>query len=146
HLSRDLLPTIERVIRGRENGHANHRADGLAGIHQPTESATALLAAIVESSDDAIISKTLTGVITSWNKSAERLFGYTAIEAVGQNITLIIPIERHEEETEILARLRRGERVEHFETVRRRKDGTFVEISLTISPVRSASGEVIGAS
>jgi PAS domain S-box-containing protein len=108
--------------------------------------AAGLLAAIVDSSDDAIISKNLDGVITSWNKSAERLFGHTAQEAIGQHITLIIPPDRLGEETTILERLKRGERVDHFETVRVRKDGTTRDISLTISPVRDASGRVIGAS
>jgi two-component system, LuxR family, sensor kinase FixL len=107
---------------------------------------TGLLAAIVASSDDAIISKNLDGTITSWNKSAERIFGYTPEEAIGQNITLIIPLERHAEESNILDRLRRGERVDHFQTVRRRKDGSLLDVSLTISPVRDSSGRVIGAS
>jgi PAS domain S-box-containing protein len=110
------------------------------------EATTSLLAAIVDSSDDAIISKNLNGVITSWNKGAERLFGHTAEEAVGQHITLIIPAERRNEETEILARLRRGERVDHFETVRIRKDRTLLDISLTISPVKDLNGNVTGAS
>ena len=105
-----------------------------------------LLAAIVASSDDAIISKNLDGVITSWNKSSERIFGYTAEEAIGQHITLIIPPERRAEESDILARLGRGERVDHFHTVRRRKDGSILDVSLTISPVRDSSGRVIGAS
>jgi PAS domain S-box-containing protein len=104
------------------------------------------LAAIVESSDDAVISKNLDGVITSWNRGAERMFGYTAAEAVGQNITLIIPPAQRNEEIEILARLRRGERTDHFETVRKRKDGTLVNISVTISPVRDPVGQVVGAS
>jgi PAS domain S-box-containing protein len=110
------------------------------------EIAAARLAAIVSSSDDAIVSKTLDGVITSWNAGAERMFGYTASEAVGRHITLIIPKERHAEEEHVLARLRRGERVEHFETVRMRKDGTAIDISLTVSPVLSATGVVVGAS
>ena len=105
-----------------------------------------LLAAIVGSSDDAIVSKRLDGIITSWNKAAERMFGYTAAEAVGQHITLIIPPDRREEETEILQRLRRGERIDHFETLRMRKDGTLLDISLTISPVKDGSGKIIGAS
>ena len=105
-----------------------------------------LLAAIVASSDDAIISKNLDGIITSWNKSAERIFGYTPEEAIGQHITLIIPAERHSEESDILGRLRRGQRVDHFHTVRRRKDGSLLDVSLTISPVRDSSGRVIGAS
>jgi PAS domain S-box-containing protein len=110
------------------------------------EEATALLAAIVASSDDAIVSKTLDGVITTWNKSAERVFGYTANEAIGQHIKLIIPPDRHAEEDDILARLRRGERIDHFQTVRRRKDGTLIDVSVTISPVCDSSGRVIGAS
>jgi PAS domain S-box-containing protein len=105
-----------------------------------------LLAAIVASSDDAIISKNLDGIITSWNQSAERIFGYTPEEAIGQHITLVIPQERRSEESDILARLRRGERVDHFSTVRRRKDGSLLDVSLTISPVRDSSGKVIGAS
>ena len=110
------------------------------------EEITGLLAAIVASSDDAIISKNLDGIITSWNKSAERIFGYTPEEAIGRHITLIISPERHAEESDILDRLRRGERVDHFHTVRRRKDGSFLDVSLTISPVRDSSGRVIGAS
>jgi PAS domain S-box-containing protein len=111
-----------------------------------TERAAQLLSSIVDSSDDAIISKDLSGTITSWNKSAERLFGYTATEAVGQPVTMLIPADRQEEEPMILARLRRGERVDHFETVRRRKDGTLLDISLTISPVKDGRGVIIGAS
>jgi PAS domain S-box-containing protein len=106
----------------------------------------ARLAAIVDSSDDAIVSKTLEGFITSWNRAAERIFGYTAAEAVGRHITLIIPEERHEEEREVLARLVRGERIDHFETIRQTKDGRRVEISLTVSPVRNSAGRIIGAS
>ena len=105
-----------------------------------------LLAAVVDSSDDAIVSKNLNGIITSWNKGAERIFGYTAEEAIGQHISLIIPSDRQQEETGILARLRRGERIDHFETVRRRKDGALLDISVTISPVKDANGRVIGAS
>jgi PAS domain S-box-containing protein len=104
------------------------------------------LAAIVASSDDAIVSKNLDGIISTWNKGAERLFGYTAEEVVGKPITILIPPERQDEEPGILARIRAGERVDHYETVRRRKDGTLVEISLTVSPVKSAAGQVVGAS
>jgi PAS domain S-box-containing protein len=110
------------------------------------EVAQAYLAAIVESSDDAIFAKTLQGNITSWNKSAEKLFGYTAAEIIGLPITTVIPSDRQEEEVEILERLRRGERIEHFETVRVRKDGTPVDVSLTISPIKDSSGRIIGAS
>ena len=112
----------------------------------PRIDAAALLSAIVASSDDAIVSKDLNGIITSWNRGAERMFGYTADEAVGQSITLIIPEERRAEENEVLSRIRRGEAVDHFETIRRHKDGTLIPISLTVSPVRAASGEIVGAS
>ena len=108
--------------------------------------ASSLLAAIVGSSDDAIVSKRLDGIITSWNKAAERMFGYTAEEAIGQHITLIIPEDRLDEEVNILRRLRRGERIDHFETIRRRKDGTLLDLSLTISPVKDGAGRIIGAS
>ena len=104
------------------------------------------LAAIVDSSHDAIVSKDLNGVITTWNPGAEHLFGYTAPEVVGKPITILIPPDRHTEEPEILARIRRGERVDHYETVRVRKDGALIDISLTISPVKDAWGKVIGAS
>jgi PAS domain S-box-containing protein len=104
------------------------------------------LAAIVDSSHDAIISKNLSGIIQSWNKAAERIFGYAAEEAVGQSILLIIQPELHHEEAYILERLRRGERIDHFETTRRRKDGTLIDISLTISPIRNNEGHIIGAS
>jgi PAS domain S-box-containing protein len=113
---------------------------------QRAEQATRLLAAIVESSHDAIVSKTLNGVITSWNKGAEQLFGYAAEEAVGQNITLIIPPNRRDEERMIVEHLTRGERVDNFETVRMRKDGSLLDVSLTISPMKDASGRVVGAS
>jgi PAS domain S-box-containing protein len=104
------------------------------------------LASIVESSDDAIISKNLDGIITSWNAGAERIFGYSAVEAVAQPITIVIPQDRRHEEPEILARIRRGGRVDHFETVRQRKDGELIAVSLTISPVRNDKGEIVGAS
>jgi PAS domain S-box-containing protein len=104
------------------------------------------LAAIVESSDDAIVSKNLDGVITSWNGSAERIFGFTAEEAVGQPITIVIPHERLDEERTILTRIRRGERIDHFETVRQRKNGSMINVSLTVSPVKNAAGVIVGAS
>src|SRR6185436_19038762 len=106
----------------------------------------AYLAAIVESSDDAIISKDLNGIVRWCNAAAERMFGYSAVEFVGKPIRLIIPENRQAEEDEILRRLRRGERVEHFHTVRRAKDGRLLDVSLTVSPVRDSTGRVVGAS
>jgi two-component system CheB/CheR fusion protein len=104
------------------------------------------LASIVEFSDDAIISKDLSGIIRSWNKGAERLFGYAAGEVIGRSVTVLIPSDRVDEEPSILERLRRGERIDHYETVRRRKDGSLVDISLTVSPIFGVKGRVIGAS
>jgi PAS domain S-box-containing protein len=117
-------------------------------IHErkQAERTTSLLAAIVDSMDDAIVSKSLDGIITSWNRGAERLFGYSAKEAIGQHIKLIVPHDRQHEEATILERLGRGEPVEHFETVRVRKDGTTLYVSLSISPVRDTAGRVVGAS
>jgi PAS domain S-box-containing protein len=106
----------------------------------------ATLAAIVESSDDAILTKDLDGIITTWNAGAERIFGYTAAEVVGRPVTILMPPDRVNEEPGILERIRRGERVEHYETIRRRKDGTLLDISLTVSPIRDADGTVVGAS
>ena len=104
------------------------------------------LSALIESADDAIVSKTLDGIITSWNKGAERIFGFTPEEAVGKSITIIIPTDHLDEEREILSRLRAGDRVDHFETIRQRKDGTLLEVSLTISPIIGPNGQIIGAS
>jgi PAS domain S-box-containing protein len=104
-----------------------------------------LLAAIVSSSDDAIVSKTLDGIITSWNVAAEKMFGYNAQEAIGQHITLIIPEKLHHEEEVIIQKLRKGERIEHFDTIRQRKDGTTLAVSLSISPVKDKQGKIIGA-
>jgi PAS domain S-box-containing protein len=104
------------------------------------------LIAIIEGSDDAIIGKNLQGIVTSWNPGAQRLFGYTESEMVGQSILQLLPPERRNEEQQILARLQRGERVEHFETQRMRKDGSLIEVSLTISPIRDIDGHIIGAS
>lgn len=106
----------------------------------------ARLAAIVDSSDDAIVSKNLSGIIETWNKGAERIFGYTAEEAVGHSILLVIPSHLHHEEDRILRQLRNGERIQHYETVRRHKDGSLVDISLSVSPIRDENGQVIGAS
>jgi PAS domain S-box-containing protein len=110
------------------------------------EEAAARLAAIVQSSDDAIISKDLNGIITSWNEGAQRIYGYTETEAIGRPITMLIPLDRQHEETEILARIKRGERVEPFETTRQRKDRSFIDISVTVSPIRDLKGRTIGAS
>lgn len=104
------------------------------------------LASIVTSTDDAIVSKDLTGIITSWNPAAERMFGYTAEEAIGRSIRTIIPAERRDEEDQVISRIVRGETVDHFETVRQRKDGSFIPISLTVSPVSNSRGEIVGAS
>ena len=104
------------------------------------------LASIVESSDDAIVSKNLDGIISSWNNGAERVFGFTAEEAIGQPITIVIPVDRQSEEREILTRIRRGERVDHFQAVRQRKDGGLIVVSLTVSPVKNAEGQIVGAS
>lgn len=104
------------------------------------------LAAIVEGSDDAIVTKNLDSIIESWNRGAERLFGYTAEEAIGQPITMIFPEDRKDEERDFIARLRRGERIDHYETVRQRKDGTLVAVSLTVSPVRDDQGRIVAAS
>ena len=114
--------------------------------YDPLQREAFRLAAIVSSSDDAIISKDLNGIIQTWNRGAERIFGYTAEEVIGKSITIIIPADRMGEETEVLSRVRAGLSVEHFETIRHRKDGSPVDISLTVSPVRSPDGEIIGAS
>jgi two-component system, chemotaxis family, CheB/CheR fusion protein len=113
---------------------------------QRSEESARRLASIVQSSDDAIVSKDLRGIISSWNEGAERLFGYTEAEAIGKPVMIVIPADRAEEEESILARLRRGERIDHFETVRRRKDGSLLDVSLTVSPIHGADGRVIGAS
>lgn len=103
-------------------------------------------AALVESSDDAIVSKDLNGIVLTWNRSAERIFGYSATEMVGQSIRRLIPADRQQEEDEVLARIRRGDRVEHYETIRQRKDGSQLPISLTVSPIRDSAGTIVGAS
>src|SRR5918992_865714 len=115
---------------------------------QPQDAAVAqaYLAAIVDSADDAILSKDINGVIRSCNRAAERLFGYTAAELIGRPVRILIPADRQAEEDHILARIRRGERVDHFETKRITKDGRLLDISLTVSPVRDSTGTIIGAS
>lgn len=120
--------------------------DELPSLRLRADKAIPLLAAIVDSSEDAIVSKSLDGIITSWNKSAQRMFGYTAEEVIGRSIMLIIPPERRDEEDTIISRMKQGKRIEHFETVRMRKDGTTIDVALTISPVRDANGRIIGAS
>src|SRR5215831_10558214 len=117
------------------------KSEDLEHFHQ-----RALLAAIVDSSDDAIVSKTLEGRILSWNRGATRIFGYEPHEVIGKPITIIVPPELHAEELQILNKLRRGERIDHFDTVRVTKDGRRISISLTVSPIRSADGTVIAAS
>ena len=128
------------------DGVSRSLLDELPALRQKADKAIGLLAAIVDFSDDAIVSESLDGVITSWNRGAEKLFGYTAEEAVGQHISLVIPANRKDVEAAILERIARGERLEHFDAVRVRKGGTTVEVSLTVSPVRDAAGKIIGAS
>ena len=115
-------------------------------IHQDISRAASHYAAIIESSDDAILSKAIDGAILSWNVGAERLFGYTAEEAIGKPATIIIPFDRRDEEIAMLDAIRRGESVRQHETVRRRKDGSLVDVSLTASPIRDANGRIVGAS
>jgi PAS domain S-box-containing protein len=132
-------PTLTSTPEGYAAGESDTRL-------QSPEMAPYWLAAIIESAEDAIVSKTLDGIITSWNKGAERIFGYTAEEAVGQPATILIPDDHPDEEPTILAQLRRGELIEHYETVRVHKDGSLIDISLTVSPIRDADGRIIGAS
>ncbi|MGE0005415.1 MAG: PAS domain S-box protein [Parvibaculaceae bacterium] len=113
---------------------------------QAADLAASRLAALIDSSDDAIISKNLDGIIQSWNQGAERLFGYTSAEAVDRPITILIPDDRLDEETSILSRIRKGQRVEHYQTIRRRKDGSLVHVSLAISPIIDVDGTILGAS
>lgn len=143
-----IKPFSARELQARVKSHlamARVRQEGRE-LERKLRLDAELLASIVASSDDAIVSKNLDGIITSWNKSAEGIFGYSAKEAIGQHITFIIPPDRRHEETQIIDRLRRGERIDHFHTIRVRKDGTSVDVSLTISPIRDSSGRVIGAS
>jgi PAS domain S-box-containing protein len=137
-------PTLLRDAEGRIIGAVNLLID--TSERKQTDAAAHRLAAIVASSDDAIISKDLNGIITSWNAGAQHIFGYTAEEAIGKPVTILIPVDRHDEEPGILRRIRGGESLEHYETVRQRKDGTLIDISLTVSPIRDAQGRIIGAS
>ena len=113
---------------------------------QQSNDSDARLAAIVASSEDAIISKTLGGIIMTWNAAAERMFGYTAEEAVGRHISLLIPSERHAEEDYVISQVKAGLGLHHYETIRCRKDGTRIQVSLSVSPIRNAAGEIVGAS
>ena len=137
-------PTPLHDASGTVVGAVNMLVDLTERSH--AEQVRQLLAAIVEGSDDAIVGKDLNGVIASWNPGAERLFGYTADEVVGKCVTCLFPVDLLHEETLILERIRRGERIEHYDTVRRRKDGSLVDISLTVSPLRNAAGTVTGVS
>src|SRR5215204_5381673 len=115
-------------------------------MHTAGDESAARLASIVESSDDAIISKDLNGYITFWNAGAERIFGYAAAEIVGRHITTIIPVERRTEEDHVISEIRQGRRVNHFETIRCSKDGSLLDVSLTVSPIHASDGTIIGAS
>jgi PAS domain S-box-containing protein len=135
----------------KKRGNKTTRPSGSAPVERRTPELRNDLAehhyqAIIESSEDAILSKDLSGVILSWNRGAERLFGFGSEEAVGRPVTIVIPLDRRDEEPAILEKIHRGERIEHFETVRQRKDGSLVDISLTISPIRNSRGEIVGAS
>jgi PAS domain S-box-containing protein len=132
----------------KENGEAEHFIGIIQDITERKQAVDAMsrLAAVVEFSDDAIITKTLEGIISSWNPGATRIFGYTANEAIGNPVTMLIPEKHLDEEPGILDRLRRGERIDHYETVRRRKDGTLINVSLTVSPIKDENGRIFGAS
>ena len=135
----------KRPATGPSTGKVKLKENQLTNLQSP-ELAPYWLSALIESADDAIISKTLEGIITSWNAGAQRIFGYTAEEVIGKSITILIPKEHQDEEPAILARLRAGERIEHYETVRVRKDGRLIDISLTVSPIKGPHGQIIGAS
>ena len=137
-------PTPLFSATGRLTGAVNILID-ITGRYQ-AELTAQRLAAIVESSDDAILAKDLDGIITAWNAGAQKLFGYAPEEVIGKPITILIPLDRHDEEPRMLARIRAGERIGRFETVRRRRDGTLVEVSLSVSPVKDADGRIVGAS
>lgn len=134
------------LLKGKINHNSLARSVRYAIERKRSEEVRSLLATIVENSDDAIISKTLEGIITSWNRGAESIYGYTAAEAIGQSISLIIPPDEPDEVPILIARIRRGEPVRHYETNRRRKDGSIINVSLSISPLRSRTGAIIGAS
>jgi PAS domain S-box-containing protein len=133
----DQPPRKRASVRAAHGPRSARGRDNLAAHHYQ---------AIIESSDDAILSKDLDGIILSWNRGAQRLFGFTAEEAVGKPVTIVIPLDRRDEERVILEKIHRGERIEHFETIRQRKDQSLVDISLTISPIRNSRGKIVGAS
>src|SRR5678815_5449405 len=140
-----VRPADELPAPESERFSENHKPDDLTG-NEAAETLSRHLAAIVECSDDAILSKDLNGIIRSWNHGAEKIFGYTAAEVIGKPVTILMPPERQNEEGTILARIRKGEQVHHFQTIRQRKNGTLVNISLTISPIKDSRGTIIGAS
>lgn len=131
-----LVPAVKRELRAAQERQGRRQAEAIA----------AYLAAIVQSCDDAIIGKTLDGTVVSWNSGAERLYGYSAAEMIGRSVSILIPSYRPDQLSEIIATIKRGEGVDGLETVRIRKDGTPVEVSLTISPIKDSSGRVVGAS
>ncbi|HJZ34252.1 MAG TPA: PAS domain S-box protein [Hyphomicrobiaceae bacterium] len=149
---------MEKIVQPSGADGGRRASDRLGGFEQRLQqsapgtadalsaSQAQVLAAIVESSDDAIVSKDLNGIVATWNRGAEKLFGYQAHEVVGNPITMLFPAELQDEEVRILARIKRGERIEHFETVRQRKDGSRIQVSLTVSPIRDAGGRIVGAS
>src|SRR4030095_7709115 len=132
--------------QSKQKADTANKSRSFAANLQSPELAAQWLSAIIESADDAIITKTLEGIITSWNSGAERIFGYSADEVIGKSITILIPPRHSNEEPEILARLKAGERIDDYESVRVGKDGRPVEISLTVSPIKTGDGTIIGAS
>src|SRR5688572_6393538 len=137
----DELARVQLRSLGCGNSHVKPVSDSPADVLIATR-----LAAIVESSDDAIVSKDLNGIVQTWNPAAERMLGYTAAEMIGRSIRSIIPPDRQSEEDEVLSRIRRGESIDHYETVRMRKDGSLIDVSLSVAPVRTPDGRIIGAS
>ena len=144
-----LIPVLYNIFPVRDSTNAITAYGTVTRNLMETKSAEQrlrALASIVESSDDAIVSKDLDGIIASWNRGAERVFGYTSEEAVGRPITIVIPADRLSEEHEILTRIKSGERIDHFETIRQRKDGSQIVVSLSVSPVKDDDGKIVGAS
>src|SRR5262249_41124969 len=148
HAAEAAASSTRQSVASRERSPARRYAGGSRRYMQQIPGPLTLLhlARVIESSDDAIISKTLDGIITSWNRAAERMFGYSAAEAIGQSIRMLIPADRQSEEDMVLAQVRSGQPLTHFETVRQRKDGTLISISLTVSPIYDDAGQVVGAS